>query len=120
MTTFAELGLSKAVLKAVEAMGYEESSPMQAQAVLLLMKGRDVIIQSLTGTGKTVAFGIPIVEQVEPRHLCGTALWRAVYGAPASRFAAGRTGCCSNAGPSARPHSAPLSESGGCQARRPE
>jgi ATP-dependent RNA helicase DeaD len=66
MTTFAELGLSKAVLKAVEAMGYEESSPMQAQAVLLLMKGRDVIVQSLTGTGKTVAFGIRIVEQVEP------------------------------------------------------
>jgi ATP-dependent RNA helicase DeaD len=66
MTTFAELGLSKPVLKALEAIGYEEPSPVQAQVIPLLLGGRDSIVQSLTGTGQTTAFGIPIVERAEP------------------------------------------------------
>src|SRR5437867_1083115 len=65
MTTFPELGLSKPVLKAVEAMGYEEPSPVQAETIPLLQSGQDAIIQSLTGTGKTAAFGIPIVERAD-------------------------------------------------------
>lgn len=66
MTTFAELGLSKPVLEALDAVGYEEPSPIQAQAIPLLLGGKDAVVQSLTGTGKTVAFGIPIVERVNP------------------------------------------------------
>ena len=67
MTTFPELGLGKPVLKAIEAMGYEEPSPVQAETIPLLMSGRDAIVQSLTGTGKTAAFGIPIAERVNPK-----------------------------------------------------
>lgn len=67
MTTFPELGLSKPVLRALEAMGYEEPSPVQAQAIPLLLSGQDAIVQSLTGTGKTAAFGIPIVERADPK-----------------------------------------------------
>ena len=67
MTTFPELGLSKPVLKAIETMGYEEPSPVQAETIPLLMGGQDAIIQSLTGTGKTAAFGIPMVERADPK-----------------------------------------------------
>src|SRR4051794_25048439 len=63
MTTFSELGLSKPVLKALESMGYEEPSPVQAETIPLLQGGQDAIVQSLTGTGKTAAFGIPIAER---------------------------------------------------------
>ncbi|MDO5649299.1 MAG: DEAD/DEAH box helicase [Gallicola sp.] len=62
---FEELNLSKEVLDAVSDMGFEEMSPIQAQAIPYLMEGEDVIGQAQTGTGKTAAFGIPIVEQVE-------------------------------------------------------
>src|SRR6266516_6952317 len=65
MTTFAELGLSKPLLKAIEAMGYEEPSPVQAETIPLRLGAEDAIIQSLTGTGKTAAFGIPIVERAD-------------------------------------------------------
>src|SRR5918911_2648478 len=67
MTTFGELGLSKPVLKAIENMGYEEPSPVQAETIPLLQSGQDVIVQSLTGTGKTAAYGIPIVERADPK-----------------------------------------------------
>jgi ATP-dependent RNA helicase DeaD len=67
MTTFAELGLSKPVLKALDAMGYEEPSPVQAEAIPLLLSGQDAIVQSLTGTGKTAAFGIPIAERADTK-----------------------------------------------------
>ncbi|NMB14814.1 MAG: DEAD/DEAH box helicase, partial [Gallicola sp.] len=63
---FEELNLSKEVLDAVSDMGFEEMSPIQAQAIPYLMEGEDVIGQAQTGTGKTAAFGIPIVEQVDP------------------------------------------------------
>jgi ATP-dependent RNA helicase DeaD len=67
MTTFAELELSKPVLKALDSMGYEEPASVQAETIPLLLGGRDAIVQSLTGTGKTAAFGIPIVERVDPK-----------------------------------------------------
>jgi ATP-dependent RNA helicase DeaD len=65
MTTFPELGLSKPVLRALQTMGYEEPSPVQAEAIPLLSSGRDVIVQSLTGTGKTAAYGVPIAERAD-------------------------------------------------------
>lgn len=59
---FTELGLSPELLKAVERMGFEQASPIQAEAIPPLLEGRDVIGQSQTGSGKTAAFGIPAVE----------------------------------------------------------
>ncbi|NDC75867.1 DEAD/DEAH box helicase, partial [bacterium] len=62
---FAELGLSPEVLKAVDKMGFEEASPIQTAVIPLLLEGRDVVGQSATGSGKTAAFGIPVVECVD-------------------------------------------------------
>jgi ATP-dependent RNA helicase DeaD len=62
---FDELGLSKEVLKAVSEMGFEEASPIQSAAIPVLLKGGDVIGQAQTGTGKTAAFGIPILEMLD-------------------------------------------------------
>ncbi len=64
---FSELGLSDDVVKAVEELGYEETTPIQTITIPLLMAGRDVIGQSQTGTGKTAAFGIPAIERVDHR-----------------------------------------------------
>jgi len=63
---FAELGLSAESLKAVAKMGFEQASPIQAEAIPVLMAGRDVVGQSQTGSGKTAAFGIPAVEKADP------------------------------------------------------
>jgi ATP-dependent RNA helicase DeaD len=67
MTDFATFGLRRDVLRALADMGYEEPSPVQTEAIPLLLEGRDLIAQALTGTGKTAAFGIPIVERANPR-----------------------------------------------------
>lgn len=64
---FESLTLSPEMLKAIEDMGFEEASPIQALAIPLVMEGRDVVGQAQTGTGKTAAFGIPILEAVDPR-----------------------------------------------------
>src|SRR5437868_4624422 len=66
MATFESLGLSQPVLDALAQMGYEEPSPVQAEAIPVVLEGRDVIVQALTGTGKTAAYGIPIAERVDP------------------------------------------------------
>src|SRR5688500_5645681 len=64
-TTFADLQLSDGMLKTVADLGYEAPTPIQEQTIRLLIEGRDVIAQAQTGTGKTAAFAIPIVECVE-------------------------------------------------------
>ena len=66
MATFAELGLSEPVLAALREIGYESPSAIQEQAIPPLLAGRDVIGQAQTGTGKTAAFGLPMVEYVDP------------------------------------------------------
>jgi ATP-dependent RNA helicase DeaD len=66
MTTFAELGLSEPILKALQDVGYETPSPIQEQAIPPLLEGRDVVGQAQTGTGKTAAFGLPMMEFVDP------------------------------------------------------
>jgi len=66
MTTFAELGLSEPILQALQDVGYENPSPIQEQAIPPLLEGRDVIGQAQTGTGKTAAFGLPLMESVDP------------------------------------------------------
>ena len=63
---FALLGLSPEVLKAVDKLGFEEASPIQAAAIPALMAGRDVVGQSQTGSGKTAAFAIPAIEKTDP------------------------------------------------------
>lgn len=68
MTTFQELGLSQDVMKAVERMGFEETTPIQAKTIPLSLQNKDVIGQAQTGTGKTAAFGIPIVEKVDVKN----------------------------------------------------
>jgi ATP-dependent RNA helicase DeaD len=69
MTTklFSELNLSPEVLKAIDKLGFEQASPIQAEAIPVLMEGRDIVGQSQTGSGKTAAFAIPAVEKTEPR-----------------------------------------------------
>ncbi len=66
MTTFAELGLSESILEALRDVGYESPSPIQEQAIPELLQGRDVIGQAQTGTGKTAAFGLPMIEFTDP------------------------------------------------------
>jgi ATP-dependent RNA helicase DeaD len=55
MPGFLELGLSPRVLRAIEAMGYEEPTPVQVQAIPRLLAGKDVVVQAQTGTGKTAS-----------------------------------------------------------------
>lgn len=63
---FNELGLPQEIVKAVEEMGYEEATEIQAKAIPLLLDGKDVVGRSQTGTGKTAAFGLPAVAKIDP------------------------------------------------------
>ena len=65
---FEDMQLSKKVLNAVRDMGFEEPSPIQAQTIPLALEGHDVIGQAQTGTGKTAAFGIPTIEQIDEKN----------------------------------------------------
>lgn len=64
---FEEIGLSEEIQKAVRYMGFEEASPIQAKAIPAMISGIDLIGQAQTGTGKTAAFGIPLLEKVDPK-----------------------------------------------------
>lgn len=64
MYSFYQMGLSQPVLQAVQAMGFEEPTPIQEQTIPVAMEGRDVVGRAQTGTGKTVAFAIPLVEKI--------------------------------------------------------
>ncbi len=63
-TTFDELGLSEPVRKAVAGAGWESPTPIQARAIPVLMEGHDLIGQAQTGTGKTAAFALPLLERI--------------------------------------------------------
>src|SRR3954447_25388697 len=66
MTPFDSLGLAEPILAALHDVGYENPSPIQEQAIPELLAGRDVIGQAQTGTGKTAAFGLPMIQFVDP------------------------------------------------------
>ncbi len=66
MTTFADLGLGPEILEALKDVGYESPSPIQEQAIPPLLEGRDMIGQAQTGSGKTAAFGLPLLNYVDP------------------------------------------------------
>ncbi len=66
MTTFAELGLNQDLLLVLEELGYTEPTPIQEEAIPALLGGQDVIGQAQTGTGKTAAFGLPLLQYLDP------------------------------------------------------
>ncbi|MCA6070886.1 MAG: DEAD/DEAH box helicase [Endomicrobium sp.] len=70
MTTlkFSELNLSNEIIKAVEDLGFEEATPIQSLSIPKMMKGIDIIGQAQTGTGKTAAFGIPVLEKIDVKN----------------------------------------------------
>ncbi len=65
-TTFAQLNVHPNILKAIDEMGFTETTPVQAQTIPLTRSGKDILAQSQTGTGKTIAFAIPAVERIQP------------------------------------------------------
>ena len=67
MQCFRDLPLRAEVMKGIEELGFSNLFPIQAQAINPLLEGKDVIGQAQTGTGKTAAFGIPLIEQLDPR-----------------------------------------------------
>ncbi len=96
---FSELGLSPEVLKAVEKMGFEEASPIQTEAIPILLEGRDVVGQSQTGSGKTAAFAIPVIERVDAANkvpqaliLCPTRELAVQVAEEVAKLAAGKRG----------------------------
>lgn len=66
-TRFDEMGIDPLILRAVEEMGFEEMSPIQVKAIPVMLAGRDMVGQAQTGTGKTAAFGIPLLQKVNPK-----------------------------------------------------
>ncbi|KQL51065.1 DEAD/DEAH box helicase [Heyndrickxia shackletonii] len=68
MTKFSELELSPSLIKSVRRMGFEEATPIQAKTIPLSLKGIDIIGQAQTGTGKTAAFGIPLIEKIDTKN----------------------------------------------------
>lgn len=64
---FSDLELDSRILRAVAEMGFEEASPIQAKAIPVVMEGKDIIGQAQTGTGKTAAFGIPLLHKINPK-----------------------------------------------------
>jgi ATP-dependent RNA helicase DeaD len=67
MKNFEDLPLTAEVMKGINELGFTELFPIQAEAIIPLLEGKDVIGQAQTGTGKTAAFGIPMVERVNPK-----------------------------------------------------
>jgi ATP-dependent RNA helicase DeaD len=67
MTAFRDLGLQPEIQTALDELGYEEPTPIQEQAIPELLAGHDVIGQAQTGTGKTAAFGLPLLQYLDPR-----------------------------------------------------
>ena len=66
MAKFSELGLSDGLLQTLDGLGYETPTPIQEQAIPELLAGHDVIGQAQTGTGKTAAFGLPLLDHLDP------------------------------------------------------
>src|SRR5512134_67260 len=77
--TFSSLGLRRELAEAVAALGYEEPTPVQRESIPLLLEGRDLLSQAGTGTGKTAAFALPMLQRI-------------VAGRPAKHRQAGEAG----------------------------
>jgi len=68
---FADLGLRPELLKAIAELGYEEATPIQREAIPPLLEGRDLLGQAATGTGKTAAFALPVLQRMAAREVRG-------------------------------------------------
>ncbi|MFR8046703.1 MAG: DEAD/DEAH box helicase [Eggerthella lenta] len=86
-STFQDLGLSETTLFAVERMGFTAPTPVQEQAIPLVLEGRDVVAAATTGTGKTAAFALPLFAH-RPRQAPGSP--RALVVAPRASCPANR------------------------------
>ena len=67
MATFSELGLRPELVDTLTALGYEAPTPIQERTIPRLLAGHDLIGQAQTGTGKTAAFALPILEKIDPK-----------------------------------------------------
>lgn len=74
MATFQDFELEEPILRAIEEMGFEETTPIQAKTLPLAIAGNDLIGQAQTGTGKTAAFAIPIIQSIDPEEASITSL----------------------------------------------
>ena len=83
LSSFEVLGLSTPLMQAVEQLGYQEPTPIQQQAVPVLLEGRNVLGQAQTGTGKTAAFVLPMLQNIQP----GTGIVQALVLAPTRELA---------------------------------
>ena len=68
LATFNDFGLDQKIIRAISDMGFEEATPIQAQTIPTAIAGKDLIGQAQTGTGKTAAFGIPLIEKADTSH----------------------------------------------------
>src|SRR3954449_826227 len=64
--SFTTFDLEPALMRAIAELGFEEATPVQEQVIPLMLEGQDVIAQAQTGTGKTAAFGLPILQRLDP------------------------------------------------------
>ena len=64
---FEQLEIQAEILRAITDMGFEEATPIQAKAIPVVLEGKDIVGQAQTGTGKTAAFGIPILQNINPK-----------------------------------------------------
>jgi len=86
--SFENLGLSPQILKRVKAQGYETATPIQAQAIPLVIEGKDVLAGAQTGTGKTAAFTLPLLQVLSSRKQGKSKLPKALILAPTRELAA--------------------------------
>ena len=63
---YNQSGLNQGILHAVAEMGFEQMTPIQQKAIPVMMEGKDLVGQAQTGTGKTAAFGIPLIQKIQP------------------------------------------------------
>ena len=66
--TFEEFDLDAKLLRAITEMGFEQPSPIQAKAIPVILEGKDIVGQAQTGTGKTAAFGIPLLQMIDTKN----------------------------------------------------
>ncbi len=68
---FEKLGLSAELLRAIDEQGYRQATPVQQQAIPLILEGRDILAGAQTGTGKTAGFTLPLLQQLQTRNSGG-------------------------------------------------
>ncbi len=85
---FSELGLRTELLRAVEETGYREATPVQQQAIPLILTGADVLAGAQTGTGKTAGFTLPLLDRIHRTRSPGQRRIRALILAPTRELAA--------------------------------